>query len=69
MSWFLKVCFSKRGSTCTGRYFEVESVYGKGVQLVIPTPGFAAKTSDKTKGDKVFINVCHTDKCEVGLYK
>ena len=43
---------------------KVESVYGKGVQLVIPNPGFAAKTTDKTKGEKVFVNVCHTDKCE-----
>lgn len=57
---------------------KVESVYGKGVQLVIPNPGFAAKTSDMNanaeaagggggKGKekkKVFINVCHTDKCE-----
>ena len=48
---------------------KVESVYGKGVQLVIPVPGFAAKTTDKNKkaepgGGKVFINVCHTDKCE-----
>jgi hypothetical protein len=31
---------------------KVESVYGKGVQLVIPAPGFVVKTADKTTGRK-----------------
>ena len=43
---------------------KVESVYGKGVQLVIPTAGFVVKTADDADGKKVFLNVCHSDKCE-----
>jgi hypothetical protein len=43
---------------------KAESTYGKGVQLVVPNRGFAAKTFDKTTQAKVFINVCHTEKCE-----
>jgi len=42
----------------------VEEVYGKGVQLIIPTEGFVAKTRVKGTGRKVFINVCHSDKVE-----
>ena len=43
---------------------KVESVYGKGVQLVIPAAGFVVKTTDEATGRKVFVNVCHSDKCE-----
>lgn len=43
---------------------QVESVYGKGVQLMVPNAGFAAKTFDKKSGMKVFVNVCYSDKCE-----
>lgn len=37
-------------------------MYGKGVQLVVPTASFVLKTRDKKSGEKVFINVCTSDK-------
>ncbi|GMH36445.1 hypothetical protein BSKO_04313 [Bryopsis sp. KO-2023] len=39
-----------------------ESVYGKGVQLLVPEPGCVVKTKDKRTGEKVFINICTSDK-------
>jgi hypothetical protein len=32
------------------------------VELITPTSGFVVKTKKKETGDKVFINVCHSDK-------
>lgn len=32
------------------------------VELITPTTGFVVKTKKKETGDKVFINVCHSDK-------
>lgn len=43
---------------------KVESVYGAGVQLIAPEPGFAAKTRDETTGAKAFVNICHSEKCD-----
>ena len=43
---------------------KIESVYGRGVQLVMPVAGFVAKTTDASNGNKVFVNICHTDKCD-----
>lgn len=39
-----------------------QEVYGKGMQLVMPTPSFVAKTANSQSGQKVFINVCTSDK-------
>lgn len=39
-----------------------ESVYGKGVELLVPDPGSVAKTRDKATGEKFFINICKSDK-------
>ena len=42
-----------------------QEVYGKGMQLVLPSPSFVAKTANSQSGQKVFINVCTSDKvCE-----
>lgn len=37
-------------------------MYGKGTQLVAPEPSFVAKTANKHSGQKIFINVCTSDK-------
>ena len=37
-------------------------MYGKGTQLVAPEPSFVAKTANKQSGQKIFINVCTSDK-------
>lgn len=34
----------------------------KGSQLVLPEVGFVAKTANKQSGQKIFINVCTSDK-------
>ena len=39
-----------------------QEVYGKGMQLVTPTAVFVAKTANKQSGQKIFINVCTSDK-------
>jgi len=39
-----------------------QEVYGKGMQLVTPTAAFVAKTANKQSGQKIFINVCTSDK-------
>lgn len=44
-----------------------EQVYGKGVQLVVPTEAFVFKTKNKASGEKVFINVCESDKVRAWL--
>lgn len=44
------------------RQGEIENVYGKGTQLIIPTPEFVFKTKDKKDGLKVFVNMCSSDK-------
>lgn len=41
---------------------EIENVYGKGTQLIIPRPEFVFKTKDKSDGVKVFVNLCSSDK-------
>lgn len=42
---------------------KVEEVYGKGAQLIIPMEAFVLKTREaKAGGQKVFINVCTSDK-------
>jgi dynein assembly factor 2 len=43
---------------------KIEATYGKGVQLVIPTPGFVVKTRCKKTDRKAFVNICHSDKCD-----
>lgn len=43
-----------------------QEVYGKGMQLVLPTPAFVAKTANSQSGQKVFINVCTSDKVGAG---
>ena len=46
----------------------IEEVYGKGVQLVVPEEAFVLKTKDKKKnGEKVFINVCTSEKVKAVL--
>lgn len=44
------------------RQGEIENVYGKGTQLIIATPEFVFKTTDKGDGLKVFVNMCSSDK-------
>lgn len=39
-----------------------QEVYGKGMQLIMPSPSFVAKTANSRSGQKVFINVCTSDK-------
>ncbi len=40
----------------------VEEVYGKGVQLIVPSPAFVAKTRTRAEAQKVFINICTSPK-------
>jgi hypothetical protein len=42
----------------------VESVYGPGVQLVVPQPGFVIKTKDAVGRKRVYINICTSDKVQ-----
>lgn len=42
-----------------------EETYGKGVQLIAPTPCFVLKTADTKSGEKLFINVCSSEKVSV----
>lgn len=37
-------------------------VYGKGAQLILPTPLFVVKSKNSIDGTKAFINVCTSDK-------
>lgn len=37
-------------------------MYGKGMQLVLPNPSFVAKTANSQSGQKIFINVCTSEK-------
>lgn len=37
-------------------------MYGKGMQLVSPSPSFVAKTANSQSGQKIFINVCTSEK-------
>ncbi|DBA92788.1 hypothetical protein WJX77_000098 [Trebouxia sp. C0004] len=46
-----------------------QEVYGKGMQLVTPTAVFVAKTANKQSGQKIFINVCTSDKVVVATSK
>lgn len=48
-----------------------EEVYGKGTQLVVPEAAFVLKTRDKASGQKIFINVCTSDKVRhtAGLFE
>lgn len=39
-----------------------ESVYGPGVQLVVPQPAFVIKTKDAVERKRVYINICTSDK-------
>lgn len=39
-----------------------QEVYGQDTQLVAPDPSFVAKTANKQSGQKIFINVCTSDK-------
>eukprot|EP00775_Hariotina_reticulata_P000581 gene581-860_t len=39
-----------------------ESVYGPGVQLVVPQPAFVIKTKDAVDRKRVYINICTSDK-------
>jgi len=39
-----------------------EQVYGKGVTLVVPNPGFAVKTRAVDGGGKVFVNIVYSEK-------
>lgn len=41
---------------------QIEQVYGKGTQLITPTPEFVVKTKEATGTRKVFLNVCSSDK-------
>eukprot|EP00232_Nephroselmis_pyriformis_P030666 CAMPEP_0182863780 /NCGR_PEP_ID=MMETSP0034_2-20130328/6831_1 /TAXON_ID=156128 /ORGANISM="Nephroselmis pyriformis, Strain CCMP717" /LENGTH=288 /DNA_ID=CAMNT_0024996019 /DNA_START=42 /DNA_END=904 /DNA_ORIENTATION=+ len=41
-----------------------EEVYGKGVELVAPKAGYVVKTHNRANKEKVFINVCYTDKLD-----
>lgn len=42
---------------------KAEEVYGKGVQLIVPKEAFVLKTRElKRGGQKVFINVCTSEK-------
>lgn len=43
-----------------------QEIYGKGMQLVSPTPSFVAKTANSQSGQKIFINVCTSDKVCLG---
>lgn len=45
-----------------------QEVYGKGMQLVTPTAAFVAKTANKQSGQKIFINVCTSDKVCPSVY-
>ncbi|GBG79087.1 hypothetical protein CBR_g28803 [Chara braunii] len=42
----------------------VREVYGEGVELIVPQAGFSIKTRNKETGQKVFINVCESEKVE-----
>lgn len=42
-------------------------VYGKGAQLILPVPAFVVKTQNTADGQKVFINVCTSEKASVGV--
>lgn len=42
-------------------------VYGKGAQLILPVPAFVVKTQNTADGQKVFINVCTSEKVSVGV--
>ncbi len=43
-----------------------EQMYGKGTELVFPEPAFVVKTIKKGSGQRMYINVCVSDKvrCE-----
>ena len=43
----------------------VPQVYGKGAQLILPVPAFVVKTQNTADGQKVFINVCTSEKASV----
>lgn len=43
---------------------KAESVYGKGVELVVPNAGFVVKTKGKKDGGKVFINLVYSEKVQ-----
>lgn len=45
----------------------VPQVYGKGAQLILPVPAFVVKTQNTADGQKVFINVCTSEKASVGV--
>jgi len=44
---------------------QFEQVYGKGAQLIVPSPEFLIKTKAKKDNTKVFVNVCSSDKARV----
>jgi hypothetical protein len=41
---------------------QAESVYGKGVQLIVPEPWFVVKTKDVSGAKRVYINICTSPK-------
>ncbi len=43
-----------------------EQMYGKGTELVFPEPAFVVKTINEGSGQRIYINVCHSDKVRGG---
>lgn len=41
---------------------QAESVYGKGVQLIVPEAWFVVKTKDESGANRVYINICTSPK-------
>lgn len=70
--WIVCLCNTLQHSTELNEYLkqleaeqQSESVYGKGVQLIVPEPSFVIKTKDVTGSHRVYINICTSPKASL----